>query len=130
MNICKIIIIALTAISLQGCGFSWFSKRQEPIQVQTKPIERAPLNIDNPPPLRLRPLDWIVITPENWEEVFRQMQSKDQNLVLFGLTSDGYQTLALTIAEIRNLINTQRIVIDKYREYYEPKVSDTDKKKP
>ena len=57
------------------------------------------------------------------EEVFRQMQSKDQNLVLFGLTSDGYQNLALTIAEIRNLINTQKIIIGKYREYYEPRVS-------
>lgn len=130
MNICKIMTIALTAISLQGCGFSWFSKREEPIQVQTKPIERTPLNIDNPPPLRLRSLDWIVITPENWEEVFKQMQSKDQNLVLFGLTSDGYQTLALTIAEIRNLLNTQRIIIDKYREYYEPKIPRTDKEQP
>jgi hypothetical protein len=48
------------------------------------------------------------------------MQTKEQNLVLFGLTSEGYQTLAVTIAELRNLINTQRIIIEKYKEYYEP----------
>lgn len=89
----------------------------------SKPIERTPLNLESPPPLRLKPLEWIVITPENWEEVFRQMQSKEHNLVLFGLTSDGYQALAVTMAEIRNHINTQKIIIGRYREYYEPQVN-------
>jgi len=93
----------------------------EPIQVATKPLEKTPLAIDNPQPLRIKPVEWIVITPQNWEEVFKQMQAKEQNLVLFGLTSDGYQALSVTIAELRNLINTQRIIIEKYKEYYEPK---------
>jgi hypothetical protein len=86
----------------------------------TKPAEKTPLSIENPQPLRLRPVDWIVVTPQNWEGVFRQMQAKDQNLVLFGLTSEGYQALSVTIAELRNLINTQRIIIQKYKDYYEP----------
>jgi hypothetical protein len=90
------------------------------VQVVTKPAEKTPLSIENPQPLRLKPIDWIVVTPQNWEEVFKQMQSKDQNLVLFGLTSDGYQVLSVTIAELRNLINTQRIIIQKYKDYYEP----------
>ena len=83
-------------------------------------MEKTPLALENPQPLRLKSVDWIVITPQNWEEVFKQMQSKEQNLVLFGLTSDGYQALAVTIAELRNLINTQRIIIQKYKDYYEP----------
>lgn len=95
----------------------------EPIEIKTVPVEKTPLALENPQPLRLKPIDWVVVTPQNWEEVFKQMQSKEQNLVLFGLTSDGYQTLAVTIAELRNLINTQRIIIEKYKEYYEPKKS-------
>jgi hypothetical protein len=86
-----------------------FRPKTQPIEVKTVPLEKTPLN-----------LDWIVVTPQNWEEVFKQMQAKEQNLVLFGLTSDGYQSLAVTIAELRNLINTQRIIIEKYKEYYEP----------
>jgi len=102
--------------------FSWGkSDKVEPIKVINVPQEKTPLALENPQPLRLKPIDWIVITPQNWEEVFKQMQSKEQNLVLFGLTSDGYQSLAVTIAELRNLINTQRIIIEKYKEYYEPK---------
>jgi len=95
-------------------------KPVEPIQIATKPVEKTPLALDNPQPLRLKPVEWIVITPQNWEEVFRQMQTREQNLVLFGLTSDGYQALAVTIAELRNLINAQRIIIQQYKDYYEP----------
>lgn len=115
----NISLLLIVSISLSGC-VTWFRKPVEPIQVAAKPIEKTPLAIENPQPLRLKPLDWVVVTPENWEDVFRQMQNRDQNLVLFGLTSDGYQALSVTIAELRNLINTQRIIIQKYKDYYEP----------
>jgi hypothetical protein len=123
--------LLLSSLALTGCvtmgSFFPFGKKEEvkPITVVTVPQEKTPLALENPAPLRLKPVDWIVVTPQNWEEVFKQMQAKEQNLVLFGLTSDGYQALAVTIAELRNLINTQRIIIDKYKEYYEPKKSDT-----
>lgn len=114
-------LILVASLVLSGCGIgSMFRPKTQPIEVKTVPLEKTPLNLDNPQPLRLRPVDWIVVTPQNWEDVFKQMQAKEQNLVLFGLTSDGYQSLAVTIAELRNLINTQRIIIEKYKEYYEP----------
>lgn len=114
-----IVLLLIVSLTSTGCA-SWFRKPVDPIQVAAKPVEKTPLAIENPQPLRLRPLDWIVITPQNWEEVFKQMQTKEQNLVLFGLTSDGYQALSVTIAELRNLINTQRIIIQQYKDYYEP----------
>lgn len=121
MQIQTISLLLISSFVLSGCGFSSFFKpKTEPITVKTVPVEKTPLALENPQPLRLKSVDWIVITPQNWEEVFKQMQSKEQNLVLFGLTSDGYQALAVTIAELRNLINTQRIIIQKYKDYYEP----------
>lgn len=127
LQIPTIVLLVAASIALSGCG-SFFRKPVEPIQVISKPVEKTPLSIENPQPLRLRPVDWIVVTPQNWEEVFKQMQSKDQNLVLFGLTSEGYQTLSVTIAELRNLINTQRIIIQKYKDYYEPAKPAAEKK--
>lgn len=123
-----IALLLAASLTLSGCG-SWFRKPVPPVQVQVKPVEKTPLALENPQPLRLKPVDWIVVTPQNWEEVFKQMQAKDQNLVLFGLTSDGYQALSLTIAELRNLINTQRIIIQKYKDYYEPAKSTQPEKK-
>jgi hypothetical protein len=74
-----------------------------------------------PDPLRLQPIDWVVITPDNAEEVFQRLENKEIDLVLFGLTDDGYKQLAITISELRNMINLQRNIIIKYKEYYEPK---------
>jgi hypothetical protein len=74
-----------------------------------------------PDPLRLQPIDWVVITPDNAEEVFQRLENKEIDLVIFGLTDDGYKQLAITISELRNMINLQRNIIIKYKEYYEPK---------
>jgi hypothetical protein len=49
------------------------------------------------------------------------LEDNKDSVVLFGLTDDGYQQLSMTIAEMRTLIATQRQIIIKYKEYYEPK---------
>lgn len=92
-------------------------------------MEKTPLNLPDPPPLRTKPIEWIIVTTENHEEVFKRLEGKGNNLVLFALTDEGYQQLAVTIAEIKNLINTQRIMIGKYREYYETKKDEVPPKK-
>lgn len=118
----KLLIIALLTVSLTGCaGFNIFGSSVKPIEVISKPIDKTALDINHPDPLKARTLEWIIITPDNAEAVFKKMDEKGQNLVLFALTDDGYQQLSLSMADIRNLINTQRTIIVKYKEYYEPK---------
>ncbi len=65
-------------------------------------------------------MHWVIITPENAEEVWKKLKEENTDLVLFGLTDDGYEQLAITMAEIRNFIAQQRTIIIKYKEYYEP----------
>jgi hypothetical protein len=67
-----------------------------------------------------KPVEWILITPQNADEVWAKLKEKNADLVLFGLTDDGYEELAMTIAELRNFIATKRQIIIKYKEYYEP----------
>ena len=71
-------------------------------------------------------MDWFVVTPENIDQVWAKLKEKNVDLVVFALTDDGYQELAMTMAEVRNYIATQRAIIVKYKEYYEPnKTPDT-----
>ena len=111
----------LLLTNLGGCA-SWglFGKRVEPITVSTVPLEKTPLALPDPAPLKSKPIRWVVITPANAESVWERLAQDDDDVVVFALTSDGYQQLAVTIAELRNLIATQRVIIQKYREYYEP----------
>jgi len=113
----------LTAITLplfvSGCGsFGWRSDVQ-PIEIQKRAVERTPLRLPDPAPLQARELDWIIITPENAEATWQRLKESNTDVVLFALTDDGYETLALTMAELRNFIAQQRTVLGKYREYYE-----------
>jgi hypothetical protein len=116
----------LLLTNLGGCA-SWglFGKRVEPITVSTVPLEKTPLALPDPTPLKSKPIRWVVITPANVDAVWEQLSQDDDDVVVFALTADGYQQLAVTIAELRNLIATQRVIIQKYREYYEPASADT-----
>ena len=112
------IIIALS-LSLQGCAlFGWRS--EEPIKIEKKAADRTPLNLPMPAPLKPSSPQWIVITPENAEKIWAELRKRNVDLVLFALTDDGYEELSVDAASIRNFIATQREIIIKYREYYEP----------
>ena len=116
----KILALAFMAVSLQGCAmFGW--NNVEPIEIRKKAQERTPLNLADPQPLKPSVPQWIIITPENSAQVFSDLKSKNTDMVLFALTDDGYEELAVDMAQIRAFIAQQRDIIVKYREYYEPK---------
>jgi hypothetical protein len=116
--------IPLLSLSLiSGCASLWpFSSKSEvkEIQIQKKEIERTRLDLPVPPPLKAREMQWFVVTPENIDQVWVKLKEQGTDLVVFALTDDGYQELAMTMAEVRNYIASQRAIIVKYKEYYEP----------
>ena len=122
----SIIAIIIAASMLQGCALlGW--KAIEGIEIKKKAVDRTPLNLADPQPLKPTAPQWRVITPENQAQVFAELKSKNIDQVLFALTDDGYEELSIDIAQIRTLIAQQREIIVKYREYYEPKKIDEKK---
>ena len=117
----KIVLLFLISIILTGCSI--FGKTK-PIEVVTQEIERTKLELELPPPLSLPSPEWILITPENAEDVWKKLQEGKKQPVLFAITSEGYEQLSLSMVEIRNYIATQRLIIVKYQDYYEPKNAD------
>ena len=66
-------------------------------------------------------VNWILITEDNHAEVFAQLKGKNADVVLFGLTDDGYETLSKNFAQIRAYIIKQNEIIAQYKKYYEEK---------
>ena len=123
MNVPTLLIAITLPLVLSGCGsFGW--KSVQPLEIQKRAVERTPLNLPDPAPPRARELEWIIVTPENAPAVWQRLRDANTDVVVFALTDDGYETLALTMAELRNFIAQQRSIILKYREYYEPKKVD------
>jgi hypothetical protein len=120
VNVRPLLIATILLPLISGCSIlGW--KSVEPIEIKTKAVERTRLNLSDPAPIQARELQWVIITKDNAQEVFKRLEEKGVDIVLFGLTDEGYEQLALTMAELRNYIAQQKTIIIKYKDYYEPK---------
>ena len=112
----KLATILLAAIVIAGCA----STRSQPVEIITQEMERTRLDLPFPSPISVTPVRWIIVTPDNIDAVWEGLESDGKHLVLFAITSEGYEELSMSMSEIRNYIATQRQIIVKYKEYYEP----------
>lgn len=90
-------------------------------------MPRAKLDLSDPEAPKINDLNWIIITSENADEVFAKLEEKNIDPVLFGLTDDDYETLAVNFAQIRAYMIKQKLTLDQYREYYESEETQADK---
>lgn len=112
--------LILTTFLLLSSGCSLLAwKSVDPIEVKTTEVERVKLNVDLPDPLKAEPMEWIVVTPDNVNEVFKKLEEEKKDLVLFAITDEGYEKLAADMVQIRSYIAQQRLIIVKYKDYYE-----------
>jgi len=111
----NIILLSLLAVFLTSCG----SSVQE-IQVTTVEVSKTPLNLQNPDPLKLQDVEWIIITKDNANEIFERIKSAGGEYALFAVEDTGYEKLQINFTDIRNKLAEQRQLLLAYREYYEP----------
>lgn len=103
----------LSAFLVSGCA-----KVPEPLQIQTTPIEAPELVLPTADILTTKPLEWTIITPDNLQQVFDDLKKSGQEPVIFGLTTEGYENLALNTNDIRTFMQQQNAIIVAYKRYY------------
>jgi hypothetical protein len=103
------------AFLISSCG----SPTVEPVQ----PIEVRTIEIPRPAPivpevdqLRLRDVNWVIITPENVDQKFAEI--KKGELVLFAVTAEGYENISLNLSDIRAMIDQQGKIIAIYKSQF------------
>ena len=114
-------LLILTTFLLSSCS----SVKQ--LEIFKTEVPRAKLDLSDPEAPKIDDLNWIIITSENADEVFAKLEEKNIDPVLFGLTDDDYETLAVNFAQIRAYMIKQKLTLQQYREYYEPATEPTDK---
>lgn len=116
----RLLLTTIILPLISGCASLGWNSDVKKIEVQTKAVERTPLNLREPTPFRSREIEWMVVTPDNVNDIWKRLREANTDIVLFAVTDDGYENLAITMAELRNIISQQRAIIIKYKEYYEP----------
>lgn len=68
--------------------------------------------------LNFRDIDWIVLTPENFEEQAKLIEDSGRPVVFFALTDKGYENLGLNLSDLRAYVQQQQAIIAAYKKYY------------
>ena len=116
MKVRSSLLVALLMIPLLGITGCATTKT---VKVLSEPVNSVALNPPNIRDLELQGVKWFIVTPENIDEVFKELEEQNKDVVLFGITDDGYKGLALNLAQIRELLLQQKAIIEAYKEYYE-----------
>jgi hypothetical protein len=115
LKLIQSVLVSLTlVIFLTSCS------SVKKLQIFKEEVPRQELKLEKPTPLELEQLQWIIITSENSEEVFKKLEAAGIDPVIFGLTDKDFELLAKNFARIRNQLKLTNDLLDKYKEYYEP----------
>lgn len=86
------------------------------IVTETQLVKPPKPNVPKADELNLRDFEFVVITPDNIEEVFANIRG---DKVLFAVTAKGYENIALNLSDIRSLIQQQKAIIAIYEKQWE-----------
>ena len=85
------------------------------IEVSAKPIERKIVQPIMPREIDLREVQWLTITPENFEEQFAKIEAQEGELVFLAMTIPDYETMAYNMQELKRYITELKDVVVYYR---------------
>jgi len=110
-------------MNVLGCGVALLlllSACSSPrvIQITTTPIAKPELTLPRVDVLRTKPVEFFIITPENYDEVFAKVKKSGRPIALFALTDKGYENLGTNLSDVRALIEQQKTIIAAYENYY------------
>jgi len=108
----------LLMLSVLGFGLMACSPEQEVLKISTTPVARPTLLLPQADEVVARPVEWIVITPDNFEEKMSELAASGEAVVVFGVTGTGYENLSLNLSDIRALVEQQQQIIIAYNRYY------------
>lgn len=120
----KIINVLIFSLVLSGCS----SLKNGKLEVITKPIEKPKLDVQLPDPVRMQPLEWVLITDKNYNEVIEKVKDPTGLVFLVALDEQNYKNLAINNANVLRYLREQKAVIAAYRNYYEKPKQDSSQK--
>ena len=111
-QIIKNIILASSLLFITGCS-------TKTIDIKTTESQRTKLNLSEPNAVNLKDVNFLIITEQNSNVVFKQLETSNKDKVLIGLTDEDYIKMSENLLELKRYIIEQRKIINSYKEYYE-----------
>lgn len=94
------------------------SSQPKVIEISAKPVDKPELVLPTSDSLNMRQIEWIVITPENADDVMTKLSASGGKVAVFALTDKGYENLSMNINDLRTYITQLQAIIVAYEGYY------------
>lgn len=93
-----------------------------PTVVDSPQIEAPAIRIvPRPDPVELKNADIVVVTEGNIDEVIQRVRTEQGDFVLYAMTAQSFESLALNFEQIKKFIEEQNAIILYYEEAVTPK---------
>ena len=122
----KILWILLLLLLINGCtSLSLFGDRKAKAMVpQTKPVEvitvarTAPIyHPPLPEPIESATVEWRILSPDIMQQYLQSLEAGDEpRVAYYGLTSQGYENLSMTMGEITRYLEQILHIVGYYKE--------------
>ena len=86
-----------------------------PIEVTAKPMQRQIVQPIMPREIDLTTPQWIVVTPDNWEDQLARIEEQEGELVFLAMTVPDYEVMSLNMKELQRYITELKDVVVYYR---------------
>ena len=100
-------------VLIMACSCSLLPTRE--IQVSAKPMERKIVQPVMPRAIDLKELQWMTVTPDNWEDQLARIEQQEGELVFLAMTIPDYEVMAYNMQEIKRYITELKDVVVYYR---------------
>ena len=116
----RIISVLICSLALNGCA-----TLKKELVVRTKPVEKPRLDVSLPQPVKMQPMQWVVITDKNYNDVIETVKDSNGLVFLVALDETSYKNLAINNANLLRYIREEKAVIAAYKQYYEKPKEET-----
>lgn len=116
----RIISVLICSLALSGCA-----TLKKELVVRTKPVEKPRLDVPLPQPVKMQPMQWVVITDKNYNDVIETVKDSNGLVFLVALDESSYKNLAINNANLLRYIREEKAVIAAYKQYYEKPKEET-----
>ena len=116
MRVVKLLTAAIIASMLAGCAGT------PPPTTAIVTVEKPTLMLPNVDKIKLKDVDWNIVTKDakpGTDGHIDTVWKKSSSDSLFAVTSRGYESLSLNMAEMTRVIKQLQTQVEAYKEYYQ-----------
>jgi len=90
------------------------------VEITAKPLDRTFVQPVMPREINLGVPQWIVVTPDNWENQLERIKEQEGEVLFLAMTVPDYEVMSVNMKELKRYITELKDVVVYYKEITSP----------